>query len=64
MTRLTLQEREDDSVKSWRLSIDALREVNTRSKQIAPRPGDATELRWASEGPVKPSCLDTVRGRK
>ncbi len=63
MSRLSPQEREDDAFKSYALNINALREVNIRSKQISPRPHDPTELRWAAEGPVRPSQLETVRGR-
>jgi hypothetical protein len=54
----------DDSLKSWELGIAAARERCIRRKQIQPRPGDAEEQRWAREGDVPPSRLDTVRGAK
>jgi hypothetical protein len=64
MTRLSPKEAEDDSYRSWQLNIAVLREINIRNGSIKPDKGDKTHARWVSEGPVKPSLLETVRGQK
>lgn len=64
MTRLSPQEREDDSFKSYGFAIQSLREICIRRGSICPTPGHQEEERWAREGERKPSELDCVRGRK
>jgi hypothetical protein len=64
MTRLSLQERADDSFKSWELSIAAAREQCIRRGQIQPDTSKPDEVRWAAEGPCLNRELDCVRGRK
>lgn len=59
MTR-DAHEKTGDSSESYTLAIKALREINIRRGQIAPSTPE--EQRWASEGPVKPSELEAVRG--
>ena len=47
-----------DSYRSWRLALKAWREQCIRSGAI--KPDTPEERRWASQGPVKPSQLETV----
>lgn len=50
----------DDSRKNYDLAIRVAREQCIRRRQIAPAPGNATEARWAAEGPRPASQLDTL----
>jgi hypothetical protein len=49
-----------DGHRSYSLALKAWREQCIRRGQI--EPSTPQERRWASEGPVKPSELETVRG--
>lgn len=53
-----------DGARSYDLGIAAIRERCIRRGQVAPRPGDADEQRWAREGDRPISQLDTVRGER
>jgi hypothetical protein len=50
-----------DGFKSYALAIRALREKCIRSGQILPSIGDATEQKWAAEGPVANCELEAAR---
>ena len=55
-------EADSDSARAYELAIAVRREQCIRSGQILPSPYDAREKRWAEEGPVDVSQLETVRG--
>ena len=50
-----------NSREGYQLALRAAREQCIRRRQILPEKGNATELRWASEGPRAPSELESVR---
>jgi hypothetical protein len=64
MTRLSPQEREDDSFKSWELWLVSGRERRIRDGETPPNPNKPDEVRWAAEGPCLNRDLDCVRGRE
>lgn len=49
-----------NSYEGWKLAIATLREQCIRRGQVTPAPGDAREVRWASEGDVPANQLETV----
>lgn len=51
----------DDSIRSWNLALASMRELCIRRKQIQPREDNPDEIRWAREGDVPVSQLETVK---
>lgn len=57
-------ERDRERMYDWLNNERVALEVAIRRKQVQPRPGDKQQQRWADEGDVPSSRLDTVRGAK
>jgi hypothetical protein len=62
MERLSAAERADDSFKSYYFAWACILESAIRRGAMLPDPGRPEQVRWAAEGAVAPSLLETVRG--
>lgn len=58
---MTHPDTSSDGLRSYHLGLASLREICIRKRQISPRPGDEREQRWARDGMVEISALDTVK---
>lgn len=50
-----------DTLAEWTLAVACIREQRVRAQLARPQQGNATELRWAAEGPVPHERLETAR---
>lgn len=61
---LSAREREDDSYRSYYEAWAAILEMSIRSGEMPPDPNKPEHARWAAEGPVRSSQLETVRSER